>query len=53
METLQFLDNTMRIVRISGPKYEGRLNIFARRVNSDDDEDGKAGNGEEAKEAET
>jgi len=34
--TDQFLDNTLRIVRMRGDKLEGRLNIFARRVNGSD-----------------
>lgn len=39
--TGQFLDDTMRIVRVRGPKFEGRLNIFVRRriVDSDSDSD--------------
>lgn len=40
----QYLDDTMRIVRLRGPKFEGRLNIFARRhygnSNDDDNDDG-------------
>ncbi len=40
----QFLDNTLRIVRMRGPKLEGRLNIFARRINGSDDADNDADN---------
>eukprot|EP00752_Nemacystus_decipiens_P006489 g5842.t1 len=36
METT-FLDDTMRIVRLRGPKFEGRLNIFVRRRRDEDE----------------
>lgn len=39
--TGQFLDDTMRIVRLRGPKFEGRLNVFVRRRNSNSDDDDK------------
>lgn len=47
--TEKFLDNTLRIVRMRGPKLEGRLNIFARRVNGSDaaDNDDKSSEDEQ------
>lgn len=44
----QFLDDTMRIVRLRGPKFEGRLNIFVRRRTSDSNDDDMGVDGTQA-----